>query len=93
MAKTDMLHIRIGHDTKVRVESTLGLLGLTVSDAICIFLSQVELNGGIPFDVRLPVLFHERIAEGFPGPRKIASAETKGIEPEIPSPVLGGMPA
>ena len=62
MAKTDMLHVRIEHDTKIRVENTLRLLGLSVSDAICIFLSQVDMNGGIPFDVRLPRPKHELIA-------------------------------
>ncbi len=54
MTKTDMLHIRIEHETKLRVEKTLRILGLSVADAVNIFLSQIELNRGIPFDVRRP---------------------------------------
>lgn len=52
--KTDILHIRIEPEKKKRVEVILKSLGLTTTDAINMFLSQVDLTGGIPFDVRLP---------------------------------------
>lgn len=54
MAKTDMLHIRIEPAVKQKVELTLSQLGLSTTDAINIFLRQVILTGGLPFDVRLP---------------------------------------
>lgn len=54
MAKTDMLHIRVEPDVKKNVESTLNQLGLSTTEAINIFLCQVILTGGLPFDVRLP---------------------------------------
>jgi DNA-damage-inducible protein J len=60
--KTDMLHIRIEPELKKRVENTLKALGLTTTDAINIFLSQVDLTGGIPFEVRLPKPKPELIA-------------------------------
>jgi DNA-damage-inducible protein J len=52
--KTDILHIRIEPEKKQRVETILKSLGLTMTDAINMFLSQVDLTDGIPFDVRLP---------------------------------------
>ena len=54
MAKTDSIHMRIDPTLKADVESTLNQLGLSTTDAINIFLRQVVLSHGIPFDVRLP---------------------------------------
>ena len=54
MAKTDTLHIRVEPDVKKNVESTLNKLGLSTTEAINIFLCQVILTGGLPFDVRMP---------------------------------------
>jgi DNA-damage-inducible protein J len=54
MAKTDTLHIRVEPDVKANVESTLNLLGLSTTEAINIFLRQVVLTGGLPFEVKLP---------------------------------------
>lgn len=54
MAKTDTLHIRVEPDVRKNVESTLNQLGLSTTEAINIFLHQVILTGGLPFDVRLP---------------------------------------
>ena len=62
MAKTDFLHVRIEPELKKRVEGMLKSLGLTTADAINIFLSQVDLTGGIPFEVRLPKPKPELIA-------------------------------
>jgi len=38
-----------------RQEETLSMLGMTLSEAINMFLCQVSLTGGLPFDVRLPM--------------------------------------
>jgi len=54
MAKTDTLHIRIEPEVKKNAENTLNKLGLSTSEAINIFLHQVILTGGLPFDVILP---------------------------------------
>ena len=54
MAKTDTLHIRVEPDVKANVESTLSLLGLSTTEAINIFLRQVVLTGGLPFEIKLP---------------------------------------
>ena len=52
MAKTDTLHIRIEPRVKEKAEETLSELGLSISDAINVFLRQVIINDGIPFEIR-----------------------------------------
>lgn len=54
MAKTDTLHIRVEPNVKQRAERTLNELGLSITDAINVFLNQVILNDGIPFEIRKP---------------------------------------
>ncbi len=55
MAKTDTIHMRIEPEIKVGAEMILKRLGLTTADAINIFLNQVILNGGLPFEVKIPI--------------------------------------
>ena len=46
--------IRIDEETKKQAVELLAGLGLTLSDAVNIFLKQILLQGGIPFDVKYP---------------------------------------
>jgi len=52
--KTDVINTRVEPELKKSVAAILRPLGLSTSDAISIFLHQVALNKGIPFDVCLP---------------------------------------
>lgn len=61
MAKTDTLHIRIEPSVKQKAEKTLNDLGLSITDAINVFLNQVILNDGIPFEIRKPKFNKETI--------------------------------
>ena len=54
MAKNADLHIRIDPETKTNAEQLFAVFGITVSDAINIFLRQSLLVGGLPFEVRQP---------------------------------------
>ena len=54
MAKTDTLHIRIEPDMKKKAEKTLSELGLSLTDAINVFLAQVILQDGFPFEIKKP---------------------------------------
>jgi DNA-damage-inducible protein J len=54
MTKNQTLHIRVNENVKSGAESTLEMLGLSISDAVNMFLCQVNLVGGLPFDVKLP---------------------------------------
>lgn len=55
MPKNDTIHVRVNEDVKINAEETLTMLGMTLSEAINLFLCQVSLTGGLPFDVRLPM--------------------------------------
>ncbi|MGN1326758.1 MAG: type II toxin-antitoxin system RelB/DinJ family antitoxin [Clostridia bacterium] len=61
MAKTDTLHIRVEPSVKQRAEKTLNDLGLSITDAINVFLNQVILNDGIPFEIKKPKFNKETI--------------------------------
>jgi DNA-damage-inducible protein J len=52
--KTATVRARIEPQLKHDVENVLSRLGLSLSEAIEIFLAQVKLRKGIPFDVRIP---------------------------------------
>lgn len=54
--------IRIEEGTKKQAVELLEGLGLNLSDAVNMFLKQVILHGGIPFDVRYPEFKPEVIA-------------------------------
>jgi DNA-damage-inducible protein J len=54
MSKTAMIRARINPGLKKDVEAIFRKLGMTSSDAINIYYSQVKLYRGIPFDVKIP---------------------------------------
>ena len=54
MAKTETLHIRVNENVKADAEETLGMLGISISETVNMFLCQVNLTGGLPFEVKLP---------------------------------------
>jgi addiction module RelB/DinJ family antitoxin len=54
MAKTNNLHIRIDPVIQRKAEKVLRKLGMSIPDAITVFLNQVSLRGGLPFEVKLP---------------------------------------
>ena len=52
--KTSVIHTRIDSNLKADAESVLEKIGLTSSEAVRLFYRQIELNQGIPFDVKIP---------------------------------------
>ena len=50
------IQIRTDSKVKAAADSIFNNLGITMSDGINIFLRQVNLHGGFPFDVKLPGL-------------------------------------
>ena len=54
MQKTSNLSVRIDPVLKESSERILNQLGIPMSSAITLFLKQVVINNGIPFDVKLP---------------------------------------
>ena len=61
MAKTYTLHIRVEPSVKTRAEETLNDLGLSITEAVNIFLNQVILHNGSPFKIEKPKYNKETI--------------------------------
>ena len=54
MPKTANLHIRIDPEIKENAEQLFLRFGITITDAINMFLHQSLLVGGLPFELRQP---------------------------------------
>jgi DNA-damage-inducible protein J len=54
MGKTAYINTRVEPDLKKDAETVFSQLGLSMSDAVALFLRQSVLNKGLPFPVRLP---------------------------------------
>ena len=54
MAKSSSIYTRVEPEIKEKAEQVLSSLGIPVASAINLFLHQVVLQRGIPFDVKLP---------------------------------------
>ncbi len=54
MEKTDFIQVRIEPEFKEQVETILNQLGIKTTDAINMYLKQIVLTNGIPFNVQLP---------------------------------------
>jgi DNA-damage-inducible protein J len=52
--KAAIVRARIDQELKTDVEHVLAKLGLSVSEAISLFMAQIKLKKGIPFDIRVP---------------------------------------
>ena len=54
MTKTANLNIRIDPQTKQGAEELFSTFGITISDAVTIFLRQSLMVGGLPFEMKQP---------------------------------------
>lgn len=85
MAKTETVYTRVEPDIKAGAEAVLSKLGLTPSEAINLFLNQVILNNGLPFEVRIPSMSKDEalsilMAELKKGEDDIASGRVISLE-------------
>ncbi len=54
MTKTSCVYTRVAPEIKAQAEQVLSQLGIPMANAINLFLHQVVLRKGIPFDISLP---------------------------------------
>ncbi|MCC8358104.1 MAG: type II toxin-antitoxin system RelB/DinJ family antitoxin [Oscillospiraceae bacterium] len=54
MARTSNVFARVEPDLKAQAEQILNELGIPMSNAVSMFLKQVVLQRGIPFEMKLP---------------------------------------
>ncbi len=53
MSKTSNICVKVKDDVKVLAEVVLNRLGISMSDAISVFLKQVIACNGLPFEVKV----------------------------------------
>jgi DNA-damage-inducible protein J len=63
MDKTATVRVRIQPKLKEHAEAIFHRLGMNASQAITLFYKQVELCGGLPFDVAIPSATTKRTFE------------------------------
>ncbi|MDY4196500.1 MAG: type II toxin-antitoxin system RelB/DinJ family antitoxin [Peptoniphilaceae bacterium] len=54
MARTSNIYVRVEPDIKEQAEAVLEKLGIPMSNAVSIFLRQVVMQNGLPFEVKIP---------------------------------------
>ena len=54
MSKTSTVYTRVEPEIKEQAEQILAALGIPMSNAVNLFLHQVILRQGIPFEIQLP---------------------------------------
>lgn len=54
MARTSNIFVRVEPEIKEQAEQVLERLGIPMSNAVGMFLRQVVLQRGIPFEMKLP---------------------------------------
>lgn len=75
MSKTSSVFARVEPDIKEQAEQVLNELGIPMSNAIGLFLKQVVLQRGIPFEMKLPAKKAGRIR------RAVRRSVKRGVEP------------
>ena len=75
MPKTSILRTRVDSQQKEAAEAVLAKLGISVGEAINLFLSQVGIQKGIPF----PVTTRPRMELGNASPEEIERRYAKRI--------------
>jgi DNA-damage-inducible protein J len=54
MATTAMVHVRVDQQLKEQATETLATMGLSVSDAVRVFLMRVVADKRMPFRIKVP---------------------------------------
>ncbi len=54
MATTTMVHIRLDENVKAQATETLAAMGLSVSDAVRVFLMRVVADKQLPYPLKVP---------------------------------------
>ncbi len=54
MAKTTVLQAKVDRELKEKAQRILQDLNISFSEAISSYLAQITLQGGIPFEIKIP---------------------------------------
>jgi DNA-damage-inducible protein J len=86
MGKTGYITARVEPELKAQAARVLAKVSVSTTDAITMFLTQVVLNDGLPFDVRVPnAETREAIAELESADRRAKLAQYTGLPKCLPT--------
>jgi len=54
MATTTMVHVRVDEHVKAQAAETLAAMGLSISDAVRVFLTRIAAEKQLPFALKIP---------------------------------------
>ena len=54
MATTTMVHVRVDEHVKAQAAETLAAMGLSISDAVRVFLTRIAAEKQLPFALKVP---------------------------------------
>lgn len=83
MAKTEMIRVHVEPKLKSQAEAVFSELGLSATEAITLFYTQVTLHQGLPFAVKIPnaetieALRQARVGEGLTEHADLAGLKAK----------------
>lgn len=72
--KAEIVRVRISPEIKHSAEQVLASLGMSMSDAIRIFVSQVAIRQSFPVELRTPNSLTIQAMQAIPEPDEYASA-------------------
>ena len=84
MPKTAIIQTRIEPKVKLKAQRILTKLNISMSEAISMFLTQVTLTNGIPFEIRIPnAVTEETLAKSEKGVDLHTVPDVKGLFREL----------
>ena len=84
MNKSSTIQARIDPNVKKKAQKIFGKLNISMSEAISIFLTQVSLNKGIPFEIKIPnKLTKDTLAKSEKGEELHIVSDTKQLFKEL----------
>lgn len=55
MPRTSNIYVRVEPEVKQQAEIILEKIGIPMSNAVSIFLRQIVMHNGLPFEVKVPI--------------------------------------
>jgi DNA-damage-inducible protein J len=76
MEKTATIQARINPQVKQEAQKILNQLHITMSEAIAMYLTQITLHKGIPFEIKIPNEITEKTLRDSEAGKNLHRAET-----------------
>ena len=84
MIKSTTIQARIDPDVKKDAQKILGQLHISMSEAISMYLTQITLHNGIPFEIKIPNdLTEKTLKESVAGTNILKADNVDGLFREL----------